>query len=113
MGNKRVIKALFLLAVVVFNLGGGTLFTHSHKLDGQTVVHSHPFTGAASSHSHSSSSIDTISRINFGDIFAADVVALATPTATTLTTHIQLIVDECASEAQTIYLLRAPPAALV
>lgn len=72
--QRRVqyILATLHLLVIIFWLGGTTLFVHSHIIDGQDIVHSHPYTGSADDHSHSTDSVLQISRIANVDMLSGD-----------------------------------------
>ncbi|WP_187289308.1 hypothetical protein [Bacteroides helcogenes] len=48
---------LFLPLLFIVYLGGLTLFTHSHVVNGVIIVHSHPFKGQ---HEHSEVQLETI-----------------------------------------------------
>lgn len=51
------ILKLFLPLIFIAYLGGITLFTHSHVVNGVIIVHSHPFKGE---HSHTEAQVETI-----------------------------------------------------
>lgn len=72
--QRRVqyISATLHLLVIMFWLGGTTLFVHSHIINGQDIVHSHPYTGSADDHSHSTDSVMQISRIANVDMLSGD-----------------------------------------
>ena len=65
--RKPILKALleklrnilkwFLPLLFIAYLGGITLFTHSHVVNGVIIVHSHPFKGE---HSHTEAQVETI-----------------------------------------------------
>ncbi|MBR2429737.1 MAG: hypothetical protein IKB15_07185 [Alistipes sp.] len=59
---QYIIAALH-LAVIIFWLGGTTLFIHSHIIDGVDIVHSHPYAGSADDHSHTADNVLQISRM--------------------------------------------------
>lgn len=48
----------FLPLLFIAYLGGITLFTHSHVVNGVIIVHSHPFKGQ---HEHTEVQLETIS----------------------------------------------------
>ena len=103
------ILKLFLPLIFIAYLGGITLFTHSHVVNGVIIVHSHPFKGE---HQHTEVELETIF---FLSPFAASG-SLFTPSSTTVfwvllcllavpaVERIKLIRTDCG-----IY-LRAPPA---
>lgn len=103
------ILKLFLPLIFIAYLGGITLFTHSHVVNGVIIVHSHPFKGE---HQHTEVELETIF---FLSSFAASG-SLFTPSSTTVfwvllcllavpaVERIKLIRTDCG-----IY-LRAPPA---
>ena len=103
------ILKLFLPLIFIAYLGGITLFTHSHVVNGVIIVHSHPFKGE---HQHTEVELETIF---FLSSFAASG-SLFTPSSTTVfwvllcllavpaVERIKLIRTGCG-----IY-LRAPPA---
>ena len=106
---KEERKKLFLPLIFIAYLGGITLFTHSHVVNGVIIVHSHPFKGE---HQHTEVELETIF---FLSSFAASG-SLFTPSSTTVfwvllcllavpaVERIKLIRTGCG-----IY-LRAPPA---
>ncbi len=51
------ILKLFLPLIFIAYLGGITLFTHSHVVNGVIIVHSHPFKGE---HQHTEVELETI-----------------------------------------------------
>ena len=53
----RNILKWFLPLLFIAYLGGITLFTHSHVVNGVIIVHSHPFKGE---HSHTEAQVETI-----------------------------------------------------
>lgn len=53
----RKIMKFFLPLLFITYLGGITLFTHSHVVNGVIIVHSHPFKGA---HEHTEVQLETI-----------------------------------------------------
>lgn len=57
MEKLRKIMRLFLPLLFIIYLGGITLFTHSHVVNGVIIVHSHPFKGA---HEHTEVQLETI-----------------------------------------------------
>lgn len=65
-GTKIKTIALLLLASVVWHQCSGTLFSHTHYLNGRTVAHSHPYTGTSGSpnHSHTSVQFATIALLS-------------------------------------------------
>lgn len=70
--RAQYILATLHLLVIMFWLGGSTLFVHSHIIDGQDIVHSHPYTGSADDHNHSTDSVLQISRIANVDMLSGD-----------------------------------------
>ena len=78
--RKPILKALleklrnilkwFLPLLFIAYLGGITLFTHSHVVNGVIIVHSHPFKGE---HSHTEAQVETI-------FFLSSFVASSLPT---------------------------------
>ena len=71
------ILKLFLPLIFIAYLGGITLFTHSHVVNGVIIVHSHPFKGE---HQHTEVELETIF---FLSSFAASG-SLFTPSSTTV-----------------------------
>ena len=57
MEKLRNILKWFLPLLFIAYLGGITLFTHSHVVNGVIIVHSHPFKGE---HSHTEAQVETI-----------------------------------------------------
>ena len=57
MEKLRQIMRLFLPLLFISYLGGITLFTHSHVVNGVIIVHSHPFKGQ---HEHTEAEVETI-----------------------------------------------------
>ncbi|MBR6433135.1 MAG: hypothetical protein IKS70_01850 [Bacteroides sp.] len=57
MKKSRNIAGWFLPLLFVVYLGGITLFTHSHVVNGVIIVHSHPFKGE---HEHTEVQLETI-----------------------------------------------------
>lgn len=57
MEKLRNILKWFLPLLFIAYLGGITLFTHSHVVNGVIIVHSHPFKGA---HEHTEAQVETI-----------------------------------------------------
>lgn len=53
---RRILK-IFLPLLFITYLGGITLFTHSHVVNGVIIVHSHPFKGQ---HEHTEVQLETI-----------------------------------------------------
>ena len=107
---RQQIISYLLLLTIGFYLGGSTLFVHSHNIDGIKIVHSHPFSGNPSSHSHSSSSVDTVSRLQYADGVAAECLTIADDyTLVEQLRTTSLTSDICTAELS-LYLLRAPPA---
>ncbi len=108
---KRIIR-IFLPLLFITYLGGITLFTHSHVINGVVIVHSHPFKGK---HQHNEAQLETIF---FLSVFLSLVIpeffftalmfwivlyALRIP----LIEHIKCIQSRCG-----IYLRGPPPASL-
>ena len=89
------ILKLFLPLIFIAYLGGITLFTHSHVVNGVIIVHSHPFKGE---HSHTEAQVETIFFLS-ASILLVLLCLLATP----IVEHIKLAKACCG-----IY-LRAPP----
>ena len=57
MEKLRSIMRIFLPLLFITYLGGITLFTHSHVVNGVIIVHSHPFKGE---HEHTEVQLETI-----------------------------------------------------
>lgn len=57
MEKLRNILKWFLPLLFIAYLGGITLFTHSHVVNGVIIVHSHPFKGE---HQHTETQVETI-----------------------------------------------------
>lgn len=57
MEKLRSIIRIFLPLLFITYLGGITLFTHSHVVNGVIIVHSHPFKGE---HEHTEVQLETI-----------------------------------------------------
>ena len=57
MEKLRNILKWFLPLLFIAYLGGITLFTHSHVVNGVIIVHSHPFKGE---HEHTETQVETI-----------------------------------------------------
>lgn len=57
MEKLRSIMKFFLPYLFIFYLGGITLFTHTHVVNGVIIVHSHPFKGT---HEHTEVQVETI-----------------------------------------------------
>lgn len=55
--HLKTILKLFLPLLFIAYLGGITLFTHSHVVNGVVIVHSHPFKGE---HEHTKAEFETI-----------------------------------------------------
>ena len=109
--HKRDIFSLLLLVLVLFNIGGSTLFIHEHNIEGHIVAHSPPFSHNPESHSHSLSQLELISRTSRAEmVFAESLVfepcdiVLEVMLATCEQNHYQLCSQSVAS-------LRAPPVA--
>lgn len=106
---RQQIISYLLLLTIGFYLGGSTLFVHSHNIDGIKIVHSHPFSGNPASHSHSSTSVDTISRLQNADGVITECVAIVgNTTFVEQSKAISITLDICTAESS-LHLLRAPP----
>ncbi len=57
MKKLRQMMKWFLPLLFITYLGGITLFTHSHVVNGVIIVHSHPFKGA---HEHTEVQLETV-----------------------------------------------------
>lgn len=68
---RHIFAALHLL-VIIFWLGGTTLFVHSHDIDGKGIVHSHPYAGDADDHSHTPGDCQQIQRLANLDFVVCD-----------------------------------------
>ena len=102
---------LMLLSFVVY-VGGITLFSHGHTIDGETVYHSHLHTGSAEQpdHTHSSLQFKTLAALAMYIALAAVVaehIDLPTSTAITLDSTDAYGV---ATRSVLHFSLRAPPA---
>ena len=102
---------LMLLSFVVY-VGGITLFSHSHTIDGQIVYHSHLHSGSAEQpdHMHSSLQFKTIAAL-------ALYIALAAVTAQHIDLPIGRAITLSSADTHSIvtrsilhFSLRAPPA---
>ena len=106
---RQQIISYLLLLTIGFYLGGSTLFVHSHNIDGIKIVHSHPFSGNPASHSHSSTSVDTISRLqNTYGVVAESITVTDNATFIEQSRAISITLDICTAETS-LSLLRAPP----
>ena len=102
------ILKLFLPLIFIAYLGGITLFTHSHVVNGVIIVHSHPFNGA---HKHTEVELETIFFLSsfaasdslLTPFSASILLVLLCLLATPIVEHIKLAKACCG-----IY-LRAPP----
>ena len=103
------ILKLFLPLIFIAYLGGITLFTHSHVVNGVIIVHSHPFKGE---HQHTEVELETIF---FLSSFAASG-SLFTPSSTTVFWALLCLLAVPAGERIKLIrtgcgmYLRAPPA---
>ncbi len=68
--RAQYILASLHLLVIIFWLGGSTLFVHSHIIDGHDIVHSHPYTGDTDDHGHTTDNILQINRLANVDMLA-------------------------------------------
>ena len=66
--KRNIISILLILLFVGYEISAFS-FTHTHIINGVTVVHSHPFTKDAESHNHGSSEISLINSILNSDIY--------------------------------------------
>ena len=105
------IGALCLLLLFVEYIGGSTLFSHNHTIDGQTIVHSHLYSGTPDKpdHNHTQQQVKLIAALS-------NIVVLAT--ATVMLTAVRrcvaynIVVGATALQSKSIeclHLLRAPP----
>ena len=102
---------LMLLSFVVY-VGGITLFSHGHTIDGEMVYHSHIHTGSAEQpdHTHSSLQFKTLAALAmYIALGAVNIQHIDLPTSTAITldspdTH------SIATRSVTFFSLRAPPA---
>lgn len=106
---RQQIISYLLLLTIGFYLGGSTLFVHSHNIDGIKIVHSHPFSGNPASHSHSSSSVDTISRLQNTFGVVAECVAISDNTTFIEQSKATPVTLDICSAESSLSLLRAPP----
>lgn len=59
----RKILRIFLPLLFITYMGGISFFTHTHIVNGVTIVHSHPY-NSDSDHEHSTSEIELIAHFN-------------------------------------------------
>lgn len=103
----RNIMKWFLPLLFITYLGGITLFTHSHVVNGVIIVHSHPFKGE---HQHTEAQLETI-------FFLSSFVASSSPLLTFVPAFLILLcVLSVLSSTRLKYIksrncirLRAPP----
>lgn len=102
---------LMLLSFVVY-VGGITLFSHGHTIDGETVYHSHLHTGSAEQpdHTHSSLQFKTLAALAMYIALAAIVAEhIDLPTSTAITLD-SADIRGVATRSVLHFSLRAPPA---
>jgi hypothetical protein len=63
---KKLILAVFLLALFTSYTAGITLFTHIHVVDGRAITHSHPYKGTPNNpgHGHSTAQFQLIAHLS-------------------------------------------------
>lgn len=109
--RARYIFAALHLLVIIFWLGGTTLFVHRHDINGKGIVHSHPYAGDAKDHRHTTPDILQIQRIANLDIIDVDN---SDGTNNLIAKHIDkaiAVVEHTQSVDLRFTSLRAPPVA--
>lgn len=102
----------FLPVLFVSYMGGITLFTHSHVVNGVTIVHSHPFK-KGSEHGHTTTEVQLIhllSQVIAGDAGSAPVSLIYIPIYIITLAFAVLCIGYTNRSAGRIC-LRAPPVA--
>lgn len=103
---------LLMLLLFVVYVGGITLFSHGHTIDGETVYHSHLHTGSAEqpNHTHSSLQFKTLAALAMYIALAAVVAEhIDLPTSTAITLD-STDAHGVATRSVLHFSLRAPPA---
>ena len=102
---------VMLLSFVVY-VGGLTLFSHSHTIDGRTVYHSHLHSGSAEQpdHTHSSLQFKTIAALAMYIALVAVVAQhIDRPTSRAITLG-SADANSVVTRSVVYFSLRAPPA---
>lgn len=110
MGHKRTHNALILLVIFCSYFAGISLFSHTHIVNGSSIVHSH--LGGTAEHNHSDSQYAVIDMLsNFQSETAVDPVCAGTPFFALSEIVIGYEAPSSVSEVLPVHTLRGPPAA--
>lgn len=102
------IMRVFLLLLFIAYLGGLTLFTHSHVVNGVIIVHSHPFKGQ---HEHTEVQLETIFFLSSFVASSFSALLSATPIFLILLCVLAVLATERIKSTRSCgsVRLRAPP----
>ena len=105
------IGALCLLLLFVEYIGGSTLFSHNHTIDGQTIVHSHLYSGSPDKpdHNHTQQQVKLIAALSNIVVLAAVTFLFA---AARRRVVYNIVIGDVALRSKSIechHPLRAPP----
>ncbi len=110
MGRIRTHKALILLVIFCSYFAGISLFSHTHIVNGSSIVHSH--LGGTVEHNHNDSQYAVIDMLsNFQSETAVDPVCVGTPFFALSEIFIGYEAPSSLSEVLSVHTLRGPPAA--
>ena len=110
MGHKRTHNALILLVIFCSYFAGISLFSHTHIVNGSSIVHSH--LGGTAEHNHSESQYAVIDMLsNFQSETAVDPVCFVTPFFALSEIVIGYEAPSSVNEVLPVHKLRGPPAA--
>lgn len=115
--NKRMIKVMKIAMPVLFIMYASciTFFTHTHIVNGVTIVHSHPYTTDDSgnpNHEHSGAEIQLIHSLSTFFVAGAIILSILLDLfgEKKITLSPRQIVHLYIRETRPIYRLRPPPA---
>ena len=110
MGRNRRQWALILLVIFCSYFAGISLFSHTHIVNGSSIVHSH--LGGTAEHNHSDSQYAVIDMLsNFQSETAVDPVCVGTPFFALSEIVIGYEAPSSVNEVLPVHTLRGPPVA--
>ena len=109
-GHKRTHNALILLVIFCSYFAGISLFSHTHIVNGSSIVHSH--LGGTAEHNHSDSQYAVIDMLsNFQSEAAVEPVCVGTPFFKLSEIFIGYEAPSSLNEVLPVHTLRGPPVA--
>ena len=107
--KRYAFSAIVVLAVVMFNLLGTSLFLHDHNIEGRHISHSHPYSGDPISHSHSGGTLLLIESLTNPDALVTTSSALVADVLDIFVYLNSNIVETDKDNIHQLHGLRAPP----